>query len=137
MNEVIITKGELYDKCENIEQLYDKFYYPLLVEYKELKKQLEEYLIQNINLRADIMIQKMAFPNELIKDKTFYNLYDMPTYEELLAQQKEFIKYLEDESKEVYRDDGLRQNIFRQILQKYKEITGVSDEKKMNLNKNI
>lgn len=130
MNEVIITKGELYDKCENIEQLYDKFYYPLLVEYKELKKQLEEYLIQNINLRADIMIQKMAFPNELIKDKTFYNLYDMPTYEELLAQQKEFIKYLEDESKEVYRDGGLRQNIFRQILQKYKEITGVSDEKK-------
>lgn len=102
----------------------------ILKENQELKKQLEEYLIQNINLRADIMIQKMAFPNELIKDKTFYNLYDMPTYEELLAQQKEFIKYLEDESKEIYRDGGLRQNIFRQILQKYKEITGVSDEKK-------
>lgn len=102
----------------------------ILKENQELKKQLEEYLIQNINLRADIMIQKMAFPNELIKDKTFYNLYDMPTYEELLAQQKEFIKYLEDESKEIYRDGGLRQNIFRQILQKYKEIIGVSDEKK-------
>lgn len=39
-------------------------------------------------------------------------------------QQKEFIKYLEDESKEVYRDGGLRQNIFRQVLQKYKEIIG-------------
>lgn len=38
------------------------------------------------------------------------------------TQQKEFVKYLEDESKEVYRDGGLRQNIFRQILQKYKEI---------------
>lgn len=42
MFEVIITKEELYDKCENIEQLYDRFYYPLLVEYKELKKELKE-----------------------------------------------------------------------------------------------
>ena len=41
MLEVIITKEVLYDKCENVEQLYDGFYYPLLVEYKELKKQLE------------------------------------------------------------------------------------------------
>lgn len=102
----------------------------LINKNKELKNQIEEYQLQNINLRADIMIQKMAFPNKLIKDKTFYNLYDMSTYEELLVQQKEFIKYLEDESKEIYRDGGLRQNIFRQILQKYKEITGVSDEKK-------
>lgn len=45
------------------------------------------------------------------------------------TQQKEFIEYLEDESKEIYRDGGLRQNIFRQILQKYKEIIGVSDDK--------
>ena len=46
-------------------------------------------------------------------------------YEEntkLINQQKEFVNYLKDESKEVYRDGGLRQNIFRQILQKYKEI---------------
>lgn len=42
MFEVIITKGKLYDKCENMEELYDNFYYPLLVEYKELKKQLDE-----------------------------------------------------------------------------------------------
>lgn len=40
------------------------------------------------------------------------------------TQQKAFIKYLEDESKEVYRDGGLRQNIFRQILQKYRSIIG-------------
>lgn len=43
-------------------------------------------------------------------------------------QQKEFINYLEDESKEIYRDGGLRQYIFRQILRKYRSITGVSDE---------
>jgi|GEM_PF-5622452 len=44
-------------------------------------------------------------------------------------QQKEFMSWLEDESKKIYRDGGLRQNIFKQVLQKYKEIIGVSDEK--------
>ena len=39
--EIIPTKAILYDKCENVEQLYDNFYYPLLVEYKELKKKYE------------------------------------------------------------------------------------------------
>ena len=102
----------------------------LLKENQELKKQLEEYKLQNINLRADIMIKKMALPNELIKDKTFYDLYDMPTYEELLAQQKEFIKYLEDDLKENYRDMGYRHNIFREILDKYEEIIGDINDKK-------
>ena len=49
--------------------------------------------------------------------------------EQLETQQKEFINYLENESKEIYRDGGLRQNIFKQILQKYKEITGILDGK--------
>ena len=87
----------------------------------ELKKQLEEYQLQNIDLRADIMIQKKAFPHKEIKDKTFYDLYNMSTYEDLLKQleeykqekqewinllamfknqQKEFIEYLENEIKE-------------------------------------
>lgn len=96
----------------------------LIKENQELKKKLEEYQLQNIDLRADIMIQKMAFPNKLIKDKTFYDLYDIPTYEELLTQQKEFIKYLKDESKEIYRDGGLRQNIYKELLQKYRSIIG-------------
>lgn len=99
---------------------------------EKLKKQLEEYLIQNIDLRADIMIQKMAFPNELIKDKTFYNLYDMPTYEELLAQQKEFINYLNSYI-DLLNDkpdmlEETQKDILEEILQKYKSIIGVSDE---------
>ena len=49
--------------------------------------------------------------------------------EQLETQQKEFINYLENESKEIYRDDGLRQNFFKQALQKYKEITGILDGK--------
>lgn len=105
----------------------------LLKENNELKKQLEEYQLQNIDLRADIMIQKMVFPNELIKDKTFYDLYNMPTYEELLVQRKEFIKYLEDDLKEKYRDMGYRHNIFREILRKYKSIIGVSDDNKTDV----
>lgn len=71
MFEIITTKGEVYDKCENMEELYDNFYYPLLVEYKELKKKYE-------NAAAD---------------------YETTMFEkvQLKAQQKEFIKYLEDE----------------------------------------
>lgn len=100
----------------------------LLEENQKLNKQLEEYQFQNIDLRADIMIQKKAFPNKLIKDKTFYDLYDMPTYEDLLHQQKEFIEYLENE---IYSFE-LRgtspeynfENVLKRILLKYKEIVG-------------
>lgn len=118
----------------------------LIKENQELKKQLKEYQLQNIDLRADIMIQKMAFPNELIKDKTFYDLYNMPTYEELLVQQKEFIKYLEDEKDRLAREcsniyeDSLghtrlvnedKFNEVNDILQKYKSIIGDIDENNM------
>ena len=94
MFEVIITKGELYDKCENIEQLYDKFYYPLLVEYKELKKQFEEW-------------------------KKLLNKFKI--------QQKEFIKYLEnmlDDENDIFSVVRVKY-----ILQKYKKIIEVSDER--------
>ncbi len=95
----------------------------LLKENQELKKQFEEYQLQNVDLRADIMIQKMAFPNELIKDKTFYDLYDIPSYEELLVQQKEFIKYLEnmlDDENDIFSVIRVKD-----ALQKYREIIGV------------
>ena len=105
---------ELKKKYENAVADYEA----TMFEKEQLRKQLEEYQLQNINLREDIMIQKIAFPNKLIKDKTFYNLYDMPTYEELLAQQKEFINYLEDNWKQT-------QDIwYIKILQKYKSIIG-------------
>ena len=103
-------------------------------EIRQLKKQLEEYQLQNINLRADIMIQKKAFPNKLIKDKTFYDLYDMPTYEDLLNQQKEFIEYMNKTIEELECDDVddeemkgyliQRINTFKEILRKYKDIIG-------------
>lgn len=77
----------------------------LIKENQKLKKQVEE---RNIEY--------------------FKGAYD--THDKYYTQQKEFIEYLEHESKEIYRDGGLRQNIFKQVLQKYKEIIGVSDEKK-------
>ena len=104
----------------------------IALENKKIKKQLEEYKLQNINLRADIMIKKMALPNELIKDKTFYDLYDMPTYEELLAQQKEFIDYLGNEININPYDisDYDYEDIINTILSKYKEIIGDIDDKR-------
>ena len=76
----------------------------------ELKKQVEEYKEQVNKGLYNTCLPYTTGYNKAIKDKE--------------TQQKEFIKWLEDESKEVYRDGGLRQNIFRQILQKYKEIMG-------------
>lgn len=62
----------------------------LLEENEYLKKQLEGYQIQNLNLKTNIMIQKQALPSKEIKDKTFYDLYDMPTYKELKKQLEEY-----------------------------------------------
>lgn len=103
-------------------------------EIRRLKKQLEECQLQNFDLREDIMIQKQAIPNKLIKDKTFYDLYDMPTYEDLLTQQKKFIKWLEDyinlfDKKDIYEEGSC--DTIEEILNKYKEIIGVSDENNM------
>ena len=104
----------------------------IALENKKIKKQLEEYKLQNVSLRADVMIKKMALPNELIKDKTFYDLYDMPTYEELLAQQKEFIDYLGNEININPYDisDYDYEDIINTILSKYKEIIGDIDDKR-------
>ena len=104
-----INVGDLMSALDRLNKIPD--YNDLLKENKELKKQLEE---------INKMIEKCGFVNiEQV----------MLNYCGLLTQQKEFVKYLEDESKEIYRDGGLRQNIFRQILQKYKSIIGVSDDK--------
>ena len=118
---------------EQFEQMaYKNEIETLKKENKELVEQLEEYKLQNINLRADIMIKKMALPNKLIKDKTFYDLYDMPTYEELLAQQKEFIDYLGNEININPYDisDYDYEDIINTILSKYKEIIGDIDDKR-------
>lgn len=44
--------------------------------------------------------------------------------QKLKEQQKEFVKWLEEESKEVIRDAGYHQRICEDILEKYKKIVG-------------
>lgn len=105
--EIIPTKGWLYDKCENMEQLYNKYYYPLLVEYKELKKQLEDNKLNHKQLKDLNKIQK-----SFIKVKT---------------QQQEFIEYMRELSN-WYSADGVKQGLVNGILQKYKEIIGGNNE---------
>ena len=91
------------DYC-TLRETFDPF--EMFYENQELKKQLHEASIE----MQEMIEQDIECPSNCSKLK------------EILNQQKEFIKYLEDESKEIYRDGGLRQNIYKKILQKYKEI---------------
>ena len=92
----------------------------LLKENKELKKQLEEitdYYCEASNI-------KWERAKRIIELKT---------------QQKEFIKYLEDEiqSCEAVSDLLFNSNkemkVYKEILQKYKKIIGISDENKTTI----
>jgi hypothetical protein len=77
----------------------------LLKENQELKKQLEERNIEYF--------------------KGVYN-----THDKYYTQQKEFIKYLEEKEKQFDGADPRLAGACSGILQKYKRIIGVSDEKK-------
>lgn len=82
-------------------------------EIRQLKKQLEEY-------------KHKGLYNTCLPYSTGYK----KAIKEKENQQKEFIKYLEDDLKEKYRDMGYRHNIFREILDKYEEIIGDIDDKR-------
>lgn len=99
----------------------------LLKENQKLKKQLEKY-------KKKLMIATKMEINEIDKN-TFvgidYFQHKCINYEN---QQKEFIKYLEDEIKscELICDLIFNRNkeikIYKEILQKYKEIIGCDKE---------
>ena len=95
----------------------------LLKENQELKKQLEELEKENFNLRENIYIDKISFSSE---GKNIKELIEMPTYEDLINQQKEFIEYLENEINiNPYNiSDYAYEDIINTILSKYKEIIG-------------
>lgn len=104
-------------------------------ENQELKKQLEELEKENFNLRENIYINKISFSSE---GKNIKELIEMPTYEDLINQQKEFIEYLEDLIKQnetvvEVSKYGLPKNcskllidFYKEILSKYREIIGDS-----------
>ena len=98
----ITTKGVLYDKCENMEELYDNYYFPLLVEFKELQK-------QNTELKEQILLLKASEPMlEFAKQ----------TYKDNWNKLKE---WLEEElgSKYIHKYD---------VLEKLQEIEGGMNE---------
>ena len=104
----INSKDELYDKCENMEQLYDKFYYQLLVENQELEEEnkiLDEKLGKYIEQKQE-----------------WIELIDM-----FKNQQKEFIDWLKSylklfDNKDIYEEGYY--DCIEEILSKYKEIIG-------------
>ena len=106
-------------------------------EIQELKKEIKNLKRQLSYIHSSEYYNQLRFERDVLKDvvnngevskedKQFIDCTHRNT--ELLEQQQEFINYLKDESKEIYRDGGLRQNIYKEILQKYKEIIGENDE---------
>ena len=113
----------------------------LLKENQELKKQVEEYQKDIKDLDNQ---NKRAFENMQLNQLKVCNM---------IKQQKEFIKYLEDkiysiepkgtsinynceyDSEEDYvmaMQEQSKLNTLKEILQKYEEIIGVEDENKRN-----
>lgn len=101
----------------------------LIKENQELKKQLEEYQKDIKDLDNQ---NKRAFENMQLNQLKVCNM---------IKQQKEFMKYLENYMKQMVDDYGSfkydktsvtsgEYKAYKEILQKYKEIIGVSDEKK-------
>lgn len=96
-------------------------------EIRQLKKQVEEY-------------KKQLKPNYYVKGLEGTLKEYQQEMNKVTIQQKDFINYLEDEIKELQKDketeldyDILQDVIpellaFKDVLQKYKETIGVSDE---------
>ena len=88
----------------------------------KLKKQLEEINKFKFSYRKD----ETKIPPIIRKQK------DVEIIKNLENQQKEFIKYLEDYLNlfdKMDIDAKISYDMFEEILQKYKEIIGVSDDK--------
>ena len=106
------------------------------IENQLLKKQLEELKSTN-----KVLSEKLT-KDKILKQDCLTTCCGIPIGDipKLINQQKEFIEYLEDEFTKIQNDIEKeidnnvkyfkveRRQIITEILQKYKEITGVSDE---------
>lgn len=72
----------------------------------------------NVLLKENRILRENAENNDKVVDRANWE------NQILKNQQKEFIEWLERESKEVIRDEGYHQRICLGILTKYKEIIG-------------
>ena len=89
-------------------------------ENQDLKKQLEEYIKQNMKLKDELFDKRKEY-QDTYKDVRI-------EIKEYKTQQKEFIKYLED----MLDDENDIFSVVRvkDVLQKYKEIIGDINDKK-------
>ena len=123
----------------DIERVYEK----LLIEIERIKE--NEAIINNnhyFGLDRKLLTYIRFLEQENRELKTLNKRYeeiisdDEENYKllsseikQLKNQQKEFIEWLENESKEIIRDAGYHQRICLDILEKYKEIIGEKDER--------
>lgn len=118
----------LKENAENNDKVVDKVNWDNMLlkkENQELKQKYENAVTDYETTMAEKEQLKKQLKDKMEDYRRMKDNFDskVDVLTKIETQQKEFIDYLEDESKEVYRDGGLRQNILRQILQKYKEIT--------------
>ena len=154
---VITDREKIYDKCENMEQLFDNYYLPLLDKHysktyelqrenQSLKEQVD-YLRRSIERKEETIIEleqeRVPYVNEYVEElkkqleeykqekQEWINLLDM-----FKNQQKEFISYLDNCINELKKESTNKlQNtinlgivdITKDILSKYKEIIGQQD----------
>lgn len=85
-------------------------------EIRKLKEQLEECQLQNFNLREDIIIKKLSFPNKEIKDKSLLELYNMPSYEDLKKENQKLKRKLQQ------KEDIIKKA--KEFIEKHNETIG-------------
>lgn len=103
-----------------------KYIQGLEKENQELKKQLDNYKNKYKN-RLNNQLAEGVEPD--FEDFYLAEIEGKSNeYDELIIKQKEFIEWLENESKELIRDAGYHQRICLDILEKYKEIIGGNNE---------
>lgn len=110
---------------EDIEAAIQGYVGMIEEENEKLKKQLEEYIKQNMKLKDELFVKRKEY-QDTYKDVRI-------EIKEYKIQQKEFIKYLEDEieacelTSDLIFNHNKKMKIYKEILQKYKSIIGVSD----------
>ena len=118
--EILNRYIELIDKgyCEDCNELNCIGNFP----QKEIAENIKAILEENRKLKSTLELYKGSLHRE---HEAIHKANDLEEEnQELKKQQKEFIKWLENESKEVIRDAGYHQRICLEILDKYKEIIG-------------
>lgn len=88
---------------------------------EKAKDKIQELEKQNINLREDIMLKKIAIPYEEINDKSLYDLYTIPSYSDLSKENQELKKQLK------IKHNGFMASVdescdLAEEIQKYKDV---------------